>query len=81
MPDGTVILRGAMNAGTLADGTVVFNLPSSVFRPDSDQILLVNALGAGAQSRIRVQTNGNVDIFGCAGATAIRLSGIRFPLF
>jgi hypothetical protein len=79
MPDGTVLLRGAANAGTLADGTVLFTLPSG-YRPTTIVVFPVQVIGAPAQSRIRIQTNGVVDIFSMTGGTTLRLDSVRFPV-
>lgn len=79
MPDGTVLLRGALSPGTTASGTIVFTLPSG-YRPSKSQIFSIIADNGGAHARVEISGNGQVKIFDTEYTTGLRIHGIRFPL-
>lgn len=58
-----VMLRGLAKDGTVTDGTVVCNLPAN-FR--SDKRLLFQNLNNGSPSRIDVEPDGDVSVYGTA---------------
>lgn len=80
MPDGTVLLRGAMSPGTASNGTTIFTLPSG-YRPLKNQIFKVVADAGGPESRIEIDTAGVTKIYDATATTGLRIHGIRFPLF
>jgi hypothetical protein len=78
MPDGTVMLRGAVTCGNpKVDGTVWATLPSG-YRPPftSDHMVASGALGA----RISIATTGAIACVSMGALAAFTLDGIRFEL-
>ncbi len=63
--DGTLHLAGMVGAGTLTDGTVVFTLPAG-YRPAANQIAVIGT--ANGFARIEVRSDGQVRLYGGAGA-------------
>lgn len=79
MPDGTVLLRGALSPGATASGTTIFTLPSG-YRPLKNQIFSVIADCGGVHARIEIGSNGSVKLFDAEATTGLRIHGIRFSL-
>lgn len=73
-----VEMIGQIVPGTLADGTVLFNLPVG-FRPVW-QVILLATDAANAVCRIIVETNGDVKIFDAAGSTLVQIPLLSFPV-
>lgn len=79
MPDGTVRLRGLAKSGTIANGTVMFNLPVG-YRPTAQKFVGV-AVDAGATNpRVTIATNGDVAIFGLSVATDVGFDSRTFEI-
>jgi len=70
-PANEVELRGELTGGTLADNTVIINLPNA-YHPSVLQVLplLIPGAGAVANMRLNINTNGNVTCLGIAGLGA-----------
>lgn len=80
MPDGTVMLRGLLIAGTTVDGTVFATLPAG-YRPGATKFLGAVSNVAGRTPVVQIFTNGDMQIFLIAGlGGAVSLDGLRFEL-
>lgn len=78
-PDGFVALRGVSAAGTVADDTLLFTLPVG-YRPLSEALVAIGIYnGASYQvGFLRIETDGQVRIYGAGGAANIRYDGLSF---
>lgn len=72
---GVVHIAGFISGGTIADGTVIFNLPVG-YRPRASEKFIVVSLNAVCI--IDIYTNGNVTIRTGANSGWLSLSGIQF---
>lgn len=79
-PDGFVALRGVCAAGTTADDTLLFTLPTG-YRPTAEALVAVGYYnGVGYQlGYLRIETDGQVRVYGAGGAANIRMDGLQFP--
>ncbi|MFJ3393971.1 siphovirus ReqiPepy6 Gp37-like family protein [Leifsonia aquatica] len=76
--EGIVSLAGLIKGGTLANGTVIGQLPQG-FRPDYDLVVPVNQSDRAAQ--LLIKKNGELRVYGGDfGSTGyVSLAGIMFP--
>lgn len=79
MPDGTVRLRGLAKSGTIAAGTVLFNLPVD-YRPTAQKFLGVVVDAGATNPRVTIGTNGDVAIFGLSVATDVGFDDKTFEI-
>lgn len=68
-PDGSVLFRGTITGGTRADGTIIANIPAA-YRPAKPKAFPVAANGTTGP-RCRINTNGDIQIFGTIAAGAV----------
>jgi lysophospholipase L1-like esterase len=69
--EGAVVVQGAVTGGAYADGTTVFNLPNG-FRPA--KIAWGTVISDTGIGRVRIDTNGDVKVFGVAGTASVRFA-------
>jgi len=76
-----VSIQGAISAGTTTDSTLLFTLASG-YRPSTEQWIPVVNDNAGTRSIaiIRIQANGQVQIYDATGNTYLRFDGITFKV-
>jgi hypothetical protein len=76
-PAGLVRLRGVIKNGTIANGTVLFNLPVG-YRPSAQRSIPSYQGGADDAIRLEVATNGDVSATGLANNFNLLLDGVVF---
>jgi hypothetical protein len=76
-PTGLVRLRGVIKNGTIANGTVLFNLPVG-YRPSAQRSIPSYQGGADDAIRLEVATNGDVSATGLANNFNLLLDGVVF---
>lgn len=73
--DDIVSLKGLVKSGTVANGTVIANLPAG-FRPKEK--LIFSSVANSHHARIDVASNGNITIEGSGDAAWMCLDDISF---
>lgn len=75
--DGRVYLRGMINGGALADGTLVAGMPAAYAPPDVS-VFPVTTQAPAVHGGVTIDSTGSINIYG--GITSISFEGISYSI-
>lgn len=79
--DNKVILKGAVNGGTLTSGTTICTLPAG-YRPLAEyQQIVASTSASNTGCKIRILTTGEIQYAATNANAGVNLNGIEFPLY